>query len=393
MSLIRELYRGESKIDFIGKRAIWFTISALFVIGSFATMSLRSGDPSCSPPLPGVLRGLSCGIEFKGGVQITASVPDDGPAGDLSDLDLIEEVRGALDPVGAGDAQIQVAEQDGERQILVQTDRITDEELRAEVVGAVSDTVGSEDTNQSFISATWGEEITEKAIRALFIFIIVVLAFISLRYDYKMAVAAVTALVHDLIITGGVYALVGFEVTPSTVIAILTILGYSLYDTVVVFDKVEEETTALAATGRTTYQDAANLAMNEVVMRSFNTSLATLLPIGALLFIGAGLLGAETLQDLALALLVGMIVSTYSSIFVATPVLSVWKEREEKYRNVREKLARDSAKASAKPATAGAPIEAAEETSRVTTARAASPTRPPSRPAPGSKKAKRRKRR
>ena len=392
MSILRELYRGESHIDFIGKRRIWFGLSLLVVLACLGAMAFRSADPSCSPPLPGFLKGLACGIEFKGGLQITASVPDDGPLGDAEDLDVISEVRDALEPVGAADAQVQVAAQEGERQILVQTERITDEGLRAEVVGAVSDTVGADDVNQSFISATWGEEVTDKAIRALIIFIIVVLAFITFKYDYKMAVAAVTALIHDLIITGGVYALVGFEVTPSTVIAILTILGYSLYDVIVVFDKVEEETTALATTGRATYQDAANLAVNEVVMRSFNTSLATLIPIGALLFIGAGLFGADTLKDLALALLVGMLVSTYSSVFLAVPLLSVWKEREDKYRNVRAKLLRDADKATARPATAGAPLEAAEGTSRVTT-RAASPSRPPSRPAPGSKKAKRRKRR
>ena len=393
MSILRELYRGESHIDFIGKRRLWFSLSLLVVLACLGAMAFRTADPSCSPPLPGFLKGLACGIEFKGGLQITASVPDDGPLGDAEDLDVIAEVREALEPVGAADAQIQVAAQEGDRQILVQTERITDEALRAEVVGAVADRVGTEDVNQSFISATWGEEVTEKAIRALIIFIIVVLAFITFKYDYKMAVAAVTALIHDLIITGGVYALVGFEVTPSTVIAILTILGYSLYDVIVVFDKVEEETAALAATGRATYQDAANLAVNEVVMRSFNTSLATLIPIGALLFIGAGLFGAETLKDLALALLVGMLVSTYSSVFLAVPLLSVWKEREDKYRTVRAKLLRDADKSAARPATVGAPIEVAQESSTVKSRVTASPSRPPSRPAPGSKKAKRRKRR
>src|SRR5919106_118338 len=144
-----------------------------------------------------------------------------------------------------------------------------------------------------------------------------------------------TPLVHDLVITAGVYSLVGFEVTPSSVIAILTILGYSLYDTVVVFDKVEEDATRLAATGRMTYQDSANLALNEVFMRSLNTTLSTLLPVAALLFVGAGLLGAGTLKDLALALLVGILVGAYSSVFVATPVLSVWKENEPKYKSVR----------------------------------------------------------
>src|SRR5919106_4704069 len=158
-----------------------------------------------------------------------------------------------------------------------------------------------------------------------------------------------TPIVNDLVITAGVYSLVGFEVTPSSVIAILTILGYSLYDTVVVFDKVEENAMQLAATGRMTYQDSANLALNEVFMRSLNTTLSTLLPVGSLLFVGAGVLGANTLRDLALALFVGLLASAYSSIFVATPVLSMWKEREPRYTGVRERLLRD-AKRTAVPA-------------------------------------------
>jgi preprotein translocase subunit SecF len=209
-----------------------------------------------------------------------------------------------------------------------------------------------------------------------------------------MAIAALIALVHDLTITAGVYALVGFEVTPSSVIALLTILGYSLYDTVVVFDKVEEDTGAYAATGRMTYQDAANRALNEVFMRSVNTSLSTILPVGALLFVGAGLLGASTLEDLALALLIGIATGSYSSIFLATPVLSLWKEKEPRYRNVREKVLRDARRVTPLPtpaaATAGA--DAAEQPAG---AKVPTPvgSRPPTRARAGSKKAKRRRRR
>jgi preprotein translocase subunit SecF len=191
-----------------------------------------------------------------------------------------------------------------------------------------------------------------------------------------------------------VYSLVGFEVTPSSVIAILTILGYSLYDTVVVFDKVEEDAVRLAATGRMTYQDSANLALNEVFMRSLNTTLSTLLPVGSLLFVGAGILGANTMRDLALALFVGLLASAYSSIFVATPVLSMWKEREPRYTGVRERLLRD-AKRTAVPAAgrdADTEVRAEPELAAVGS-RPSTATRPPARPRAGSKKAKRRKRR
>ncbi|HWL66218.1 MAG TPA: protein translocase subunit SecF, partial [Actinomycetota bacterium] len=222
-----------------------------------------------------------------------------------------------------------------------------------------------------------------KAIRALLIFLVVVSLFISLRFEWKMALGALIALLHDLIVTAGAYAAVGFEVTPSTIIAILTILGYSLYDNVVVFDKLEENTVAYAATGKMTYQDSANLAVNQVFMRSLNTSLTTMLPVGALLFVGAGLLGATTLKDLALALLVGMLVGAYSSVFVAVPILTMLKEREPRYKNVREKVLRDAKRASLQPATAGAQADGGQT--------AGSSSQPRARA--GSKKAKRRKRR
>jgi preprotein translocase subunit SecF len=256
----------------------------------------------------------------------------------------------------------------------------------------VEETVGAEVTDSQEIGAEWGGEITDKAIRALVIFIVVVFAFISWRFEWKMAVAAVVALVHDMTVTAGIYSLVGFEVTPSTVIAILTILGYSLYDTVVVFDKVEEETTLLAGAGRTTYQDAANLAMNQVFMRSLNTSLTTLLPVAALLVVGVGLLGADTLKDLALALLVGIVTSSYSSIFVATPLLCMWKEREPRYRNVKEKVLREARRATPSPSGPAEVLETAGASASAGPRRASPPPRP-AKVRAGSKKAKRRKRR
>ena len=377
-------YRGETKIDFIGRRRLWFLISAAVLLTCIVSLTIRQ---------------LNLGIEFAGGIQLSAPIPDDGPLGDAGDTDIVTEVQDAVAPAGAVDAQVQVATDADGRTVVVQTKEATGgaEELQLAVEAAV----GAEVEDLSEIGEKWGGEITNKAIRGLIIFVIVVAILITLWFEWKMALAAMIALFHDLTITAGIYSLVGFEVTPASVIAILTILGYSLYDTVVVFDRVEEDTNKFAATGRMTYQDAANQAMNEVFMRSLNTSLATILPVGALLFIGAGLLGASTLKDLALALLVGLVIGAYSSIFVATPFLAMLKEREPKYRNVRAKVLRDSQRAGLAPASvpvaAGVvpePAEVAEPATRTTASRVSKPVAAaPSRPRAGSKKAKRRKRR
>jgi preprotein translocase subunit SecF len=382
---LRRVYRGETKIDFIGRRRLWFTISGIIVAA--CVLSLWT-------------RGLNFGIEFSGGVQIQAPVSDGGPLAGASELEIISEVRGRLAPLGAADAQIQVATDDAGRTVIVQTKAVADPDQQSRVVETVSRTVGATlaETDSQRIGSKWGSEITNKAVTALAIFIVIVVAFISWRFEWKMALAAVIALVHDLLITAGVYSAVGFEVTPSTVIALLTILGYSLYDTVVVFDKVEEDTTALAATGRATYQGAANLAINQVFMRSLNTSLSSLLPIIALLVVGTGLLGAATLVDLSLALFVGVLIGAYSSIFVATPVLSLWKEREPRYRNVRERVLREAKRGTSQPVPSAAvaapgPREAVEVAPPVASTRAGGGSRSPARARAGSKKVKRRKRR
>ncbi|HEX2295584.1 MAG TPA: protein translocase subunit SecF [Actinomycetota bacterium] len=374
------LYRGETRIDFIGKRNIWFALSGIVLAICVGSLFVR---------------GFDYGIEFEGGVAIQAPIAADGPVGDASDAEVIAEVRGALAEFEADDAQIQVEEStDGQdRDVIVQTAEIADPEVQQEVVNAVSGAVGAtiEETDSQRIGSKWGAEITDKAIRALVIFVIVILAFISWRFDWKMGIAAILALLHDLLITAGVYSLVGFEVTPSTVIAILTILGYSLYDTVVVFDKVEEDADAYAGTGRMTYQGAANLAMNQVFARSLNTSLTTLIPVASLLFVGAGLAGAATLKDLALALFVGILGGTYSSMYIATPVLSIMKEREPRYRNVREKMERSAERAAAR-AEVLSPVEAAAGAAPAPVHRV-SPSTAPARARAGSKKAKRRRQR
>lgn len=381
---VRRAYRGETQIDFIGRRRIWFMISALVLIlccVSFAT------------------RKLNLGIEFEGGLQLSAPIAEDGPLADVDDVDVVTEIQEVGAANGATDAQVQVATDDEGRSVILQTKEVTGEDS-ADLRAAIEEAVGAPIEDSSEIGEKWGSEITNKAVRGLIVFIVVVMLFITIMFEWKMAVAAVVALVHDLTITAGVYSVVGFEVTPASVIAILTILGYSLYDTVVVFDRVEEDTNKFAATGRMTYQDAANQAMNEVFMRSLNTSLSTILPVGALLFVGAGLFGASTLKDLALALLVGLIVGAYSSIYVATPLLAMFKEREPKFRNVRAKVQKDAARASLAAAGAGAGggsvSEAAVETtspSPAPTPRPSTPTTGPPRPKAGTKKAKRRKRR
>jgi preprotein translocase subunit SecF len=382
------LYRGETDFDFLGRRRLWGAISGVLLGVSLLSL---------------VFNGLDYGIEFRGGVQIQASVPASGPLGDASQTEITQALREALAPLGATDAQVQVTEEEP-RSVLVQTEEVSDPRAQDRVVAAVAETTGAEleATDSQRIGSRWGAEITAKAVRALVVFLVVVSAFISWRFEWKMALGAMVAMVHDLVITAGIYSLVGFEVTPSTIIAILTILGYSLYDNVVVFDKVEENTALYATSGRMTYEASANLAMNQVFMRSLNTSLATLLPVAALLFVGAGLLGASTLKDLALALFVGLLTGAYSSIFVATPILSILKEREPRYRSVRDKKLREQTRAPLVPVPVGAgSAPSRDETLTTPAPQAQTPAARPkprpaqanARPRAGAKKAKRRKKR
>ena len=313
MSLASRLYHGETSYDFVGRRRLWFTISGVLVLVSLISLFVP---------------GLNFGIDFKGGavfrVQPTKQVTE-------------AQVRDAVGSVGE---VIQVTE-DNPVQVIVQTKELPQAEI-ARVRTALAKVSGTQvnAVSTDSIGSKWGGTVSRKALFALLVFLVVVTIYVSLRMEFKMAVAALVALVHDLIITAGLYALARFEVTPATVIALLTILGYSMYDTVVVFDKVMENTGSLSAMSRTTYSEAANLAVNQTMMRSLNTSLASLLPIGALLFVGAFLLGAETLKDLALALFVGVAAGAYSSIFIATPLVAAWKEKEPRYAQLRARVAR-----------------------------------------------------
>jgi preprotein translocase subunit SecF len=232
-------------------------------------------------------------------------------------------------------------------------------EVRARIV----EITGAADENIAVtaVGPRWGQQISEQALRGLVVFLVLVVLYIALRFEWRMALAAFVTLLHDIIVTVGVYAVVGFDVSPASVIALLTILGYSLYDTVVIFDRVTEDTKQLVSTSTMTYGETANHAVNEVLVRSISTSLTSLLPVASLLFIGGNLLGADTLTDLALALFIGMAIGTYSSIFVATPLLVFLKERQPRYAELREKiLTRRGGAAAAAVQTGASPSAAAK---------------------------------
>lgn len=306
------IYRGEISADIVGRPKIWATISGLLLALSIAGL---------------LVQGLNFGVEFKGGSVFTFK-----SAGTS-----IEDVRGAVTGGGAHQAIVQKAGSDW---------RVTTESLSSTQVTEVKTNVGkkldvpAEKISTQVVGASWGGEIQRKAWQALVVFMILIIGYLSVAFEWRMALAAVVALVHDLIITAGVYAWSGFEVTPATLLGFLTILGYSLYDAVVVFDMIKEVTKPLGPTSKTTYSEAANKALSNTLVRSLNTSLVAILPVGAILFIGTTLFGAGTLKDLSLALFVGMIVGTYSSICVATPLLVQFKERESKYKQIRANIAR-----------------------------------------------------
>jgi len=296
------LYRGETSIDFIGKRRRWYTVSAVFILLSIAALSLQ---------------GLHLGIEFKGGSSFTVNKASA----------TIEDARAAVEVTGIpGEIIVQKV---GTSKVRVQTaalDTAQNNAVQDALASKFGVTVESIDTQ--IVGPSWGKEITRKALYGLIGFLICVMLYLAMAFEPKMSIAAIVAVVHDVFITVGIYALVGFDVTPATVIGFLTILGYSLYDTVVVFDKIRENTRTLAATSKSTYSQATNLAVNQTLVRSFNTSLIALLPVGSILFVGAGLLGAGTLKDLSLALFIGLAVGTYSSVFIAPPVLAQLREKE-----------------------------------------------------------------
>ena len=326
------LYRGEVSYDFVGNQKRWYIISGIVLL--IAIVSL-------------VTRGLTLGIEFKGGAAFQL------PKSSMS----VEDARNAAGGVVAEEVRVtEVSSPSGGKQIRVETGAISPDESRKvrEALASKADVPVNQVSVQQ-IGPTWGEQITKKAMTALIVFLAGVAIFLALMFEWRMALAALVTLFHDVLITVGIYSLVGFTVTPATVIGFLTILGYSLYDTVVVFDKVRENTRGLLGASRMTYSQAANLAINQTIVRSINTSLIALLPVGSILYISTALLGEGVLTDLSLALFIGIAVGTYSSIFIATPLLADLKEREPQYQQLARRVAaRQGAAARAAKGTAAA---------------------------------------
>jgi preprotein translocase subunit SecF len=310
-SLRHRLYHGETSFDFVGRIRIWFALSGILIAIGLASL---------------IFQGLNYGIDFEGGTAWEVRAPGVS----------VSETRDALEPVGLGDSKIQIQ---GSDIIRVQAGTESQED-QARVTQALAElaNVDAGQVSVNDVGPSWGEAVTSKARTALIVFFVLITAYISLRFEWKMAVAAMAAVVHDILITVGVYSVSRFEVTPATVVAFLTILGYSLYDTIVVFDKVQENAKGLSAQRRMTYSDTVNLSMNQVLMRSLNTSLVAILPILSVLVVGAGILGAITLKDFGLALLIGLLTGAYSSIFIASPILAKLKEREPQYVSIRHRV-------------------------------------------------------
>ncbi|MFT4125486.1 MAG: protein translocase subunit SecF [Gordonia sp. (in: high G+C Gram-positive bacteria)] len=301
-SFLSRLYTGTGAFEIIGKRRMWYLVTAVVLLVCVASMAIR---------------GFTFGIDFSGGTQI--SVP-------VSQQATKESVESAVsEALGDSPESVQTAGSGSSQTIQVRTEAL-DADRSRDLTGVLTERFGA-DVSLAEVSSTWGAEITEKMLIALAVFLVIVFVYIAVRFDREMSVAALASLFFDIVVTAGAYSLIGFEVTPATVIGLLTILGFSLYDTVVVFDKVQENTRSVLQTSRRTYGEQANLAINQTLMRSINTTVISVLPIIALMVIAVWLLGVGTLKDLALIQLVGVVVGTYSSVFLASPLLVTLKER------------------------------------------------------------------
>lgn len=301
------LYTGKKSIDFVGRKWLWYSISGVIVLLAVSGLYFK---------------GLNYGIEFTGGAQYSVAT--------TASQDTADKLREAVAGTGIPDASSPIVTTSGSDAILVQTEPLTEAES-TQVIDAIVEVTGVDpidDISPSEIGASWGQEVAKRSLIGLSVFLVLVVLFIWAYFrQWKMSAAAIVALAHDLVITVGIYALSGFEVSPATVTGLLTILGFSLYDTVVVFDKIRENTKDLRQS-HMTYARAANLAVNQTLVRSINTSIVALIPVGAILYVGAVQLGSGALKDLALALFVGMAAGAYSSIFIATPLLAQLKSRE-----------------------------------------------------------------
>ena len=312
------VFRGhrEPHLRLIEHRRWWFLLSGTVIVLSLAGLFVR---------------GLNLSIDFKGGSQVTYEDRANVSADQVQSL-----LSGA--PYHLRDSEVQLV---GGNQISIRTRSLTElsDTERTGLINALAKQahVSPNDINRTDVGPTWGSEISRKALEGLIIVLVAITLYISFRFEWKMAIGAQVAMLHDVIITAGIYALVGREVTPATVIAILTILGFSLYDTVVIYDKIKENTESPALLARDTYSGVVNLSLNQVFMRSVNTSLVVLFPILSLL-----LFGGSTLKDFAFAMMIGVLTGAYSSIFVAAPLLSILKEREPRYQQLRTRPAREA---------------------------------------------------
>jgi preprotein translocase subunit SecF len=368
-SFFTRLYTGTGGFDVVGRRRLWFAISGVMVAIAIASI---------------VIRGFTFGIDFEGGTKV--SMPVAAGTGTVS-AEQVETVFSQT--LGTEPESVVIVGSGGSATVQIRSETLDNqqiEQLRTALFDAfqpkgADGQPSKQAISDSAVSETWGGQITKQALIALVVFLVLVTIYITVRYERYMALAALAALGFDLTTTAGVYALIGFEVTPATVIGLLTILGYSLYDTVIVFDKVEENTHGFEHTTRRTFAEQANLAVNQTFMRSINTSLISVLPVIALIVVAVWLLGVGTLKDLALVMLVGILCGTYSSIFFATPLLVTMRERTEKVRtHTRRVLNRR------KPAAAKA-TEAAQdaEPEGVGAASLASKPAPAEKPAPGAR--------
>ncbi|MFP5334243.1 MAG: protein translocase subunit SecF [Actinomycetes bacterium] len=352
-----DLYTGRRSYDIVGRRNLWYTAGVVVFVASVLLL---------------LVKGLNPGIEFRGGSEFRVTGVSD--TSETLAVDTIEET--------IGEGVVPRVSVIGDDSVRVQTERLSDEET-TELGGALAEAYGVDAgaVTTSFVGPSWGQDVTSKALRALVIFLILVAVVIAMFFrNWQMAVAALVALLHDVVITVGIYAAVGFEVTPATVIGFLTILGYSLYDTVVVFDKVRENTEHVLSGNRRTLAEAANLAVNQTLVRSINTSVVATLPVAAILFIGAFLLGAGTLKDISLALFIGIVVGTYSSIFLATPLWVHLRSRDaevrEQARRVAARRASDARQATEKQEAGTAPTAAPAGTATAVLERTETESRP-----------------
>jgi len=336
-TLGHKLHRGEVSYDFVGKRKIWYSFSILVTVVAIVGL---------------VINGLTESIDFSGGAVFTTSKTSLSVSETQSKISGDTDGREAtVQKLGNGSLRIQISGLSTSQSKKIQ------QEIGADL-GIAPSKIDAE-----IVGPTWGKEITQKALEGLIIFLVLVVIYLAIAFEWRMAVAALVALLHDLTITTGVYAIVGFEVSPGTVIGLLTILGYSLYDTVVVFDGLKEAGKDITKQNRFTFSDVANRSLNSTLVRSINTTVVALLPVAALLFIGGGILGAGTLNDIALALFVGLTAGAYSSIFIATPIVADLKEREPKMAALRKRVLakRASEAARAKEAAARGETLAPEE--------------------------------